>query len=178
MTHPTTPDPSEPGPPDAGPPDAGPPRPRPARLVLAPLGAAAAGVAAGLLGVGLTVALANTVDSGDAWADLAMAVLGVLVSVGLGVVVWLAALVAAARRLFARGERLAPLLLSAGGVLGLVLVAGVASSADQTLPGAGPLLVLGACVVGVVVLPPAVFWLYGTTRRRPGPPPGWPLPPA
>lgn len=180
VTHPPTPDPR--GPELHGPDLSGPSRPerrRPghAQLVLAPLGAAAAGVAAGLVGVGLTVALVNTADAGDGWGDLAAVVLGVLLSVGLGVVVWLAMLVAAARRLFPRGERLVPLLLSAGGVLGLVLAAAVASAADQTIPGSGPLLVLGACLIGAFVLSPAVFWLCGTTRRRPGPPPGWPLPP-
>lgn len=149
-----------------------------ARLALWPLAAAGAGAAAAALGVGISVLVANTVDSGSAWTDLAVVLLGMMASVGLGVVVWLGFLVAAARRLFPLGERLTPVLLSAGAVLAVVVLVSVVSGAGAESSGADPLVVLVTAAVAIAVLPSAVFVLRGRTVPRPGPPPGWPLPPA
>ncbi len=142
--------------------------------VLRPLGAAIGGVVVAGIGIALTAAVANGVDSGDGWGDLAVVVLGALTSVGLGVLVWLSLLVAAARRLFPAGARLTPVVQSVGGVFGVVALAWAFERGGAS--GAAPGVVVLAALAAFVV-PPAVFALRGRTTPRPAPPTEWPLPP-
>lgn len=144
------------------------------RSALRPLGAAIGGIVVAGLGIALTAAVASGVDSGDGWGDLAVVVLGTLASVGLGGIVWLSMLVAAARRLFPQGARLAPVLQSVGGVFGVVVL-GWAFERVGAGGSAGSVIALTA--LALLVVPPLVFSLRGRTTPRPGPPPEWPLPP-
>lgn len=151
---------------------------RTARLALFPLVAAVAGLVAAVLSMMVVAVLVNTVESDSAWTDLGFVVLGAVVSMAVGVVVWLALLAKAARLLFPPGGRLGPVLVSAGVVLGVVILASVVVGPVDGGTGPDPFVVLVTTAVGVTVLPPVVFVLRGLTGPRPGPPPGWPLPPA
>lgn len=144
------------------------------RFALWPLGAALGGVVVAGIGIAITAAIASGVDSGDGWGDLAVVVLGALASVGLGVLVWLSMLVAAARRLFPQGARLAPVVQSVGGVFGVVILAWAFERAGASGMAAS---VVGLAVLAVLVVPPAVFSLRGRTTPRPAPPKEWYLPP-
>ena len=146
-------------------------------LLLLPLGAAAAGVLVAALGIGATVLVANAIGSSPAMTDVAVAVLGIVGSVAVGVLVWLSLLVVAARRLFQPGGRLAPVLLSAVGVLAVAVAGSIVAGATADDAGVVSAVVLAFALVGVVGIPAAVFVLRGHTTHRPGPPPGWPLPP-
>ena len=143
------------------------------RVALWPVGAALAGIVVGAIGLALTVLVANGADA-DGWGALGIAVMGGLASVGLAVLVWLSLLVAAARRLFPAGARLAPLVQSVAGVLGVVVV-GVAieNAGGGAVPA--PVVLLGA--LAAMVVPSAVFSLCARTMPRPPPPEEWPLPP-
>ena len=144
------------------------------RFALRPLAAAVVGIVAAGLGIALTAAVAGGVDSNDGWGDLAVVVLGVLASVGLGVLVWLSLLVAAARRLFPVGARLAPVVQSVGAVFGVVVL----GWAFERVGGGGTAAgVVALVALAVLVIPPAVFTLRGRTTPRPAPPTEWPLPP-
>lgn len=143
------------------------------RYALWPLGAAVAGVAVGGIGLALTTAVASGVDEGG-WSGFGIILLGGLASTGLGVLVWLSLLVAAARRLFPSGARLTPVVQSAGGVLGVVIL----GTALQNVGGGAvpaPVIMLGA--LATIVVPSAVFSLRARTTPRPTPPKEWPLPP-
>lgn len=144
------------------------------RAAVWPLGAALGGVLAGGIALAATVAVARGVASGDGWRGLGVVVVGGLASVGLGVLVWLSLLVAAARRLFPAGARLAPVAQSAGAVLGVVVLgAGWQSSGGGAGPGS--VMLLGA--LAAMVVPSVVFSLRARTVPRPAPPEEWPLPP-
>lgn len=148
--------------------------PRTRRLVLTPLLAVALGVLVGGVGLGVTLALAGRVDTDRAtMADLGLAVLGLVVSVGVGVVTWLVVLVRGAVALFPAGRRLAPVLWSAAATFGLIVLwtvvagllddgAGLAEDVADALLLVGMVLVLAA--------PSAVFVAWDRAGRRAGPP--------
>lgn len=144
------------------------------RFALWPLGAAIAGVVVAGVGIAVTVAVASGIESDSGWGALGAAVLGGLASVGLGGIVWLSTLVAAARRLFPQGARLAPVLQSVGGVFGVVIL-GWAFERAGAGGSAGSVIALTA--LAVLVVPPLVFSLRGRTTPRPAPPKEWYLPP-
>lgn len=154
------------------------------RLVLMPLLAVGIGVLVGMVGLGVTLLLAGRVDTDRAtMADLGVVVVGLVVSVGAGVVAWLVVLARASARLFPARRRLAPVVWSAAAVLGLTILWN--ALAGQLGAGAGPdpaaadaLLWVGGLLV--LAAPSAVFVLWDRRERmgrRPGPPAGWPLPP-
>lgn len=144
------------------------------RLALRPLGAALGGIVVAGLGIGATALIAGAVDSDSGWGDLAVVAVGTLLSVGLGVLTWLGMLVAAARRTFPPGARLAPVVQSAGAVLAFLILVSAAQSAGV---GKGGTPVVQLAAIAVLVLPPAVFIVRGRMTPRPGPPAEWPLPP-
>lgn len=144
------------------------------RLAIWPLGAAAAGVVAAGIGIAVTVAVANGIESDTGWEALGAVVMGGFVSIGLGGLVWLSMLTAGARRLFMVGERLAPVVQSVGGVFGVVVLGW---AFERMGAGGGAGSVIGLAGLAVLVVPPLVFLLRGRTTPRPGPPPEWPLPP-
>lgn len=133
------------------------------RVVLWPLGAAATGIIVAAAGIGATFLVAQAVGSGDGWTDVAVAVLGSFGSVALGVLVWLALLVVGARRLFPRGSRLVPVLVSAVIVLAVVVLGGpLVRSAD---PGTASTVVLVLAVLATLGAPAVVFLLRERRER-------------
>lgn len=136
---------------------------RTARVVLWPLGAAATGIGVAALGIGATFLVADAVGPGEGWTDLAVAVLGAFGSVAVGVLVWLAMLVVAARRLFPRGVRLAPVLVSAAVVLAVVVLgAPLVRSLDA---GTASTVVLVLSVLALLGAPAVVFALADRRER-------------
>lgn len=126
------------------------------RLVLWPLAAVALGTLLGAVVVALTVIVVRAGSQpGEAFADLGIIVLGVLVGAVLGVTAAVLALVWVARRLFGRGRRLWPVLWSLAGVLALAVALSVVSGmlADAGVESEG------LAVTGLVVLlvPSAAF---------------------
>lgn len=148
--------------------------------MLWPLGAAAAGIVVAALGTGATFLVANAVGSGEGWTPVVVAVLGAFGSVAVGVLVWLSLLVVAARRLFPRGRRLTPVLVSAAIILGAVVLGAVVLGGPLVRSldaGTGSAVLLVLASLATAGAPALVFWLCARDAHRPGPPPGWPLPP-
>ncbi|MFC4071830.1 hypothetical protein [Actinoplanes subglobosus] len=113
--------------------------------------------------VGFVVAAVQMADAGNGWAELAAFLWGLFVGTVVALVVYVAALIVVARRLFAPGRRAVPVLstlLAHAVVVGVV--AGVTSGLQPTTGGgvAGVLLFLAFAACG-----PAAFVGYGTTGR-------------
>ncbi len=146
-----------------------------ARFVLGPLVAAVGGVVVTGIGLALTTAAASGVETSEGLSlgGAAVAVLGSLAAVGLGGLVWLSLLVAAARRLFPRGARLTPVLWSVGGVFGVALLAAAYESLGAVAEGR---TVIVAVALAELLVPPALFLLLGRTTP-PTPLKEWYLPP-
>ncbi len=143
-------------------------------LVVRPLAAAGAGVLAAGVGLGLTWLVVRGMGPDAGMADLGVAALGLLASVGLGVVVWLVGLVRVAARLFPRGRRQPPVLISALAVFVLVVAwATLAASQEGAAarPDAEELAWLAGLVLPIVA-PSVVFALWGRRHDVPGPEPG------
>lgn len=147
-----------------------------ARLVLGPLGAAVGGVVVTGIGLALTTAAASGVETGEGLSlgGAAVAVLGSLAAVGLGGLVWLSMLVAAARRLFPRGARLTPVLWSVSGVFGVALLVAAYESLGAVAEGRN---VIVAVALAELLVPPALFFLLGRRTAPPTPLKEWYLPP-
>ncbi len=140
------------------------------RFALGPLGAAVGGVVVTGAGLALTEAVASGAEGPG---GALVVVLGSLVAVGLGGLVWFSMLVSAARRLFPRGARLTPVLWSVGWVFGVVVLIAAFQSLGAVVE-AMPLLV--AIAIVVLVVPTLVFVLRGR-MAPPTPPKEWSLPP-
>lgn len=140
------------------------------RFALGPLGAAVGGIVVAGIGLALTEAVASGAEGPG---GALVVVLSSLVAVGLGGLVWLAVLVAAARRLFPRGARLTPVLWSVSAVFGVVVLVAAFQSLGADAQ-AMPLLV--AIAIVVLVVPSVVFVLRGR-MTPPTPVKEWYLPP-
>ena len=137
--------------------------PRPWVLAGAPVLALAAAAGVGTLVVFL-VAGVQLAGNNDEWAELGAFFWGLLVGTAVGVVVYVAALIVLARRLFAPRRRAAPVLLTLLAHAAVVgAVAGLTSNLQPTSGGgevAGLLLCLAFAACG-----PAIFIGYGSTGR-------------
>lgn len=153
------------------------PMPSTARLVLLPTAATAVGMAAGwlagsaVLGAREEVRDGPVTTIGEGFGD---AILGALAGGGVGLVVLAVGLALAAGRLLPLGRRAGAVWLSLLAVcVGPFVVGALAQALLPQVPAVAP--VGGLVALG---LPAAVFWLRARSVYRPGPPPGWPLPPA
>lgn len=145
------------------------------RFALPPLGAAVGGVVVTGTGLALTTAAASGVETGEGLSlgGAAVVLLGSLAAVGLGGLVWLSMLVAAARRLFPRGARLTPVLWSVSAVFVVALLAAAFESLGAAAEG---MPVIVAVALAELLVPPALFVLLGR-RMPPTPLKEWYLPP-
>lgn len=137
---------------------------------LPPLVAAAWGVLTAAVGLGVTWLVVRGMEPGPGMADVAVAVLGLLASTGLGVAVWLALLVRAAVRLFPRGSRLAPVIVSAAVVLALVVTWSTLASRLEDGGGlpSSPAEALVALPLLLALPAPSVVYALWARRRPPG----------
>ncbi len=138
------------------------------QLVLWPLVAALLGVVAATLVMGAGVLLLQVMpDSDEPWGELGQIFLIILLAVIIGVAVWVAGLVRAARNLFAAGRRLGVGIWSAFVILvaavALAVVGGLVDS-DQLGDDVGRVL-LGCGFVLMLAAPSGIFRLWD---RQPG----------
>lgn len=133
---------------------------RRARLVLTPLAAATAGVVVVGIVMGLVLLFVRVMPRDESgWGDLVLVVVGTLLAVGVGVLVWLGGLVWAARHLFDAGRRLGAVILAVSAVFVVVLVvSGIAGERDLSRVVSGVLTSLG--VLLVLATPSVVFVLW------------------
>ncbi len=138
------------------------------QLVFWPLMAALLGVVAAALVVGATLLrLLVTPASDEPWGDLERLVWGLLLAVFVGVVVWVAGLARAARRLFAPGRRLAAGIWSTLAILATIValtLVGTLVDSDRLGDWVGRALI-GCGFALVLVVPSCIFLLWD---RRPG----------
>ena len=125
------------------------------QLVLWPLVAALLGVLAATLIMGAVLLLVQAMPESDQpWGELGQIFLGILLTVVIGVVVWVGGLARAARRLFAPGRRLGVCTWSALAILGIAVVLavvgglvdsdGLGDEVGRVLLGCGFVLMLAA----------------------------------
>lgn len=138
------------------------------QLIFWPLVAALLGVVAAALVLGAALLLLRVTPASDEpWGDLGRIFLGILLAVVVGVVVWVAGLARAARRLFAPGRRLAAGIWSTLAILATIVVltlAGVLVDSDRLGDGVGRVL-MGCGFALLLVVPSCIFLLWD---RRPG----------
>lgn len=138
------------------------------QLVFWPLVAALLGVVAAALVLGVTLLLLRVTPASDEpWGDLERIFWGILVAVVLGVVLWIAGLARAARRLFATGRRLAAGIWSTLAILATIValtLVGALVDSDRLGDGVGRAL-MGCGFALLLVLPSCIFLLWD---RRPG----------
>lgn len=129
------------------------------RLVLAPLAVAVAGVVVAAVVIGVVLLMVRVFPPDPAgWRDLGLIVVGMFVAVAVGVVVWVAGLAWAARRVFEPGRRLGVVIATVTVVFVLVVVAALAAGRTLEVP------VIWFVVPVVLVVPSVVFPLWD--RRR------------
>lgn len=137
---------------------------RPTRLVVLPLAAAVAGIVGGAIAIGLVqLAVGLLAQDGGTWTDFGLLVGGMFLAVAAGVVIWVAALGWASRRLFNAGRRLGPVILAVGAVFVLafvwgVLIGALEDEADLTRAASNILSAVGALLV--LAIPSAAFVLW------------------
>lgn len=137
-------------------------------LWLLPLRAAALGALAGavVVGVALLVARLGVTDP-SSFADLGIAVGGMVLGVVVAVAVWLGGLVRAATRLFERARRLGVLTASVGVVFVLAVVFGLVGGQLEPaeLPAWADATLTVVAIAACVAVPCAVFVAWD--RRGP-----------
>ncbi|MEU7901644.1 hypothetical protein [Actinoplanes sp. NPDC049118] len=137
--------------------------PRPWMMVGAPLLAFAAAAGVGTV-AGFVIAAVQSPGPSSGWEELGAFVLGLFVGAAVGVVVYVAALTVAARRLFAPGPWAVPVLLTLVAHAAVVaVVAGLTSHLQPTSGGGKVATVLMCLAFGACG--PASFVGYGTTGR-------------
>lgn len=142
---------------------------RPVALLLHPLLAAVGGAAvAAALSLGLVAWIDATPDP-EPWADLGRFLVGLALAALAGLVVWVALLARAARRLFPAGRRRRPVLLSVGLVAGTWVLLGVASAVLTELDVMGTALGRTGTAVAVLVVAVGPGLVFRRADRRRGP---------
>lgn len=132
---------------------------RPSRIALVgwPIGALVGALLAALLVGALVAALVlSGGQDRDGWEDLAAVASGMVAAAAVAVIAWVLLLVLGARRLFPRGRRTVPVLLTLGA--GAVAAAGavwvtVVVGAEAELPGATLVLPVLVAVLSGAVFP-------------------------